>query len=498
MSTASTFVHQHLFIGGEWVSPATEGIIEVIDPATECAIGSIPAGNQADVNSAVSAAREAFDHGPWPRMTGVERAAILRQVASKIREHAPELAYIEVKDSGKPLPEAEWDMGDAAGTFDYFARLAEADDKTNAEQVALADSRFFGQVLKEPLGVIASITPWNYPLLMAAWKLAPALAAGCTVVLKPSEFTSLTALALCNFFVEAGLPKGAANIVTGTGGSAGQPLINHDGVDKISFTGSVPTGSKVMAAAAPHIKKVSLELGGKSPMIVFEDADIDNAVEWIAFGIFWNQGQVCSATSRVLIHEAIYDVLVAKVVKQAKEIRIGGGLDVGTKLGPLVSYAQYHKVLAAIQNAQVDGARILTGGGRPAGLHKGYFVEPTVLCDVPLKSSAWTDEIFGPVLCVRKFSSEAEAIELANNSEYGLAASVLTQDEQRAARVVRAMKAGVTWINCSQPAFNEMPWGGYKRSGIGREMGRWGFESYQEVKQVLGFRKGERWGWYSK
>lgn len=498
MTSTNNPIFDKIFIGGDWVTPAGNDRIEVVNPANEEIIGYIPAGGADDIDRAVIAARRAFDEGPWPRLSGAERAVILRQIADGIRKKASRFANLEILDNGKPRSEAECDIADSAGCFDYFADMAQANDNAKPEQIALADERFTAEVVKEPLGVVAAITPWNYPLLMVSWKLAPALAAGCTVVLKPSEITSLTALALVDVMIEADLPAGVVNLVTGTGPAAGQPLIDHPRVDKISFTGSVPTGSKVMSAAAVDIKKISLELGGKSALILFEDADIENAVEWILFGIFWNQGQTCSATSRVFIHEAIYGTVSQRLVDEARNIRIGDGSAEGTQLGPLVSMTQYRKVAKAVEDAQRDGASVLTGGGRPTGLDRGYFFEPTILVDVPLNSKAWTDEIFGPVLCIRPFSTESEAIKLANDSRYGLAAAVMTADNERAARVASALRAGVVWINCSQPAFNEAPWGGYKQSGIGREMGRWGFESYLETKQIMHFRKDERWGWYLK
>jgi betaine-aldehyde dehydrogenase len=331
---------------------------------------------------------------------------------------------------------------------------------------------------------------------MAAWKVAPALAAGCTIVLKPAELTSLTALELAAIADEAKLPAGVLNILTGAGSVAGQAIIDHKGVDKLAFTGSGPVGSKIMAAAARDIKRVSLELGGKSPFVVFEDADIDKAVEWIMFGIFWNQGQVCSATSRVLVQEQIYDRLMARLVEETQKIRIGNGLEDGVLLGPLVSKRQYEQVLAAIEGARAAGATIACGGRRPEGFEKGYYLQPTILTDVPLDSDAWREEIFGPVVCVRPFSGEEEAIELANDSRFGLAAAVMSEDDVRAERVAAAFRAGIVWINCSQPTFTEAPWGGYKESGIGRELGRWGLENYLETKQITRYVSEDPWGWY--
>ncbi len=487
-----------LFIDGRWVAPVRGGGLSVVDPATEAVIHQAPAGTAEDIDAAVAAARHAFDDGPWPRMSGAGRAVVLRAIAAGIRERLGDLARLEVRDNGKPLPEAEWDIGDAAGCFEFYAGLAEEMDAAGPEAIALPDARFAATVLREPLGVAGAVIPWNYPLLMAAWKVAPALAAGCTMVLKPSELTPLTALELGAVAEAAGLPAGVLNIVTGTGPDAGQPLCDHPGVDKLAFTGSGLTGAKVMAAAARDIKKVSLELGGKSPFLVFDDADVEKAVEWIMFGIFWNQGQVCSATSRVLVQDGLYDRLLERLVAEARRIRIGNGLDAGTLLGPLVSAPQRAKVLAAIAQAQADGATVATGGGVPAGFARGYFVEPTVLTDVPLDSAAWREEIFGPVVCVRRFADEAEGVRLANDSRFGLAAAVMSADLDRAERVAARLRAGIVWINCSQPTFTEAPWGGYKQSGIGRELGRWGLENYLETKQITRLVSDEPWGWYIK
>ncbi|GCA49544.1 betaine aldehyde dehydrogenase [Sinorhizobium sp. KGO-5] len=485
-----------LFIDGKWVAPVKGGTFDIVNPATEEVIHKAAAASAEDVDIAVTAARRAFDKDGWPKLSGRERARYLRAIADGIRARQGEIARLEVIDNGKPLPEADWDVADAAGCFDFYAGLAEQLDNDPQEPIALADARFTSKAVREPIGVAGAIIPWNYPLLMAAWKVAPALAAGCTVVLKPAEVTSLTALELAAVADEAGLPPGVLNIVTGAGSVAGQALIDHKAVDKLAFTGSGPVGSKIMAAAARDIKRVSLELGGKSPFVVFDDADIDEAVEWIMFGIFWNQGQVCSATSRVLVQERIYDRLLSRLIEETKKIMIGNGLEEGVLLGPLVSRRQYEQVLRAIEAAKAAGATIACGGKRPEGFDRGYYLEPTILTDVPLESDAWREEIFGPVLCIRPFLTEDEAIELANDSRFGLAAAVMSKDDVRAERVAAAFRAGIVWINCSQPTFTEAPWGGYKESGIGRELGRWGLENYLETKQITRFAAGEKWGWY--
>lgn len=485
-----------LFINGQWVLPAEGGTLPVIDPATEAVFHHIPAATAADAAAAVSAARAAFDHGPWPRLSGKDRAGYLRAIAQGICDRLPDLALLEVRDNGKPLPEAEWDLGDAAGCFDFFADLAEGLDD-EAEHIPLPDARFTARALREPVGVAVAIIPWNYPLLMAAWKVAPALAAGCTMVLKPSEHTSLTALELGFIAQHAGLPAGVLNIVTGLGAVVGQALVDDPRVDKLAFTGSVPTGAKLMAAAARDVKNISLELGGKSPFVVFADSDIEQAVEWIMFGIFWNQGQVCSATSRVLVERSLYAPLLDRLVTEARKIPIGNGLEPGTLLGPLVNEAQYRKVLDFIDRARDQGATVACGG-RAEGHAKGYFVAPTVLTDVPLTAEAWVEEIFGPVVCIRPFDTEAEAVTLANDTRFGLAAAVMSADDARCERVARAFRAGIVWIKCSQPTFTEAPWGGYKQSGIGRELGRWGLDNYLETKQVTRLVSDQPWGWYLK
>ena len=484
-----------LFIDGKWVAPVAGGTLPVIDPATEAVFHRIPAATATDADAAVRSARAAFDSGPWPRMTGAARAAVLRAIAQGIRDRLPDLARLEVLDNGKPLPEAEWDICDAAGCFDFYAGLA-AELDGEVETVTLPDARFTAKVVREPAGVAVAIIPWNYPLLMAAWKVAPALAAGCTMVLKPSEHTSLTALELGKIVQAAGLPPGVLNIVTGLGAEVGQALVDHPGVDKIAFTGSVPTGARLMAAAARDVKTISLELGGKSPFVIFADSDIEKAVEWIMFGIFWNQGQVCSATSRVLVERGLYAPLLERLVAEAEKITIGNGLEPGTLLGPLVNEGQYRKVLGFIERAVAAGATLATGG--KATHDRGYFVAPTILTDLALEAEAWVEEIFGPVVCIRPFDTEEEAIRLASDTRFGLAAAVMSGDDARSERVAAAFRAGIVWINCSQPTFTEAPWGGYKQSGIGRELGRWGLDNYLETKQITRLVSDQPWGWYLK
>lgn len=491
-------MRDRLFIGGAWVAPVRGGSFAVVNPATEEVFAHAPAGTAEDIDLAVTAARKAFDEGPWPRLSGAERARHLRAIADLITERREELARMEVADNGKPLPEALWDIDDAAGCFAYYAELAEQLDDEAEETIALSEPRFTSKVVREPVGVAGAIIPWNYPLLMATWKVAPALAAGCTMILKPSELTPVTALELAAIADETGLPAGVLNVVTGLGADAGQPLSQHPDVDKSAFTGSVPTGSRIMQAAARDIKNVSLELGGKSPFVVFADSDIDKAVEWIMFGIFWNQGQVCSATSRVLVERSLYAPLLERLAAEAAKIAIGDGMDEGTLLGPLVSKVQYDKVLAMIERGRQEGARVVHGAKRPAGLDTGYFLEPTILADIAEDSSVWTEEIFGPVVCIKPFEDEAEAIRMANASRFGLAAAVMSKDRQRCERVARTFRAGIVWINCSQPTFTEAPWGGYKQSGIGRELGRWGLSNYLEVKQITAYESDEPWGWYIK
>ncbi|GAB2269887.1 Betaine aldehyde dehydrogenase, chloroplastic [Dionaea muscipula] len=488
---------RQLFIDGEWKEPIKKNRIPIINPATEDIIGDIPAATAEDVELAVASARRALTrHSVWASSSGAYRAKFLRAIAAKITERKDVLAKLEAIDCGKPLDEAAWDIDDVSSCFEYYAGLAEALDARQKAPIDIPMDSFKSHVLREPIGVVGLITPWNYPLLMATWKVAPALAAGCTAILKPSELTSVTCLELAEVCKEVGLPPGVLNILTGLGPEAGAPLAIHPQVDKVAFTGSTATGSKIMSSAAQLVKPVTLELGGKSPILVFEDVDLDKAAEWTAFGCFWTNGQICSATSRLLVHESIANAFLDRLVKWCKNIKISDPLEEGCRLGPVVSKGQYEKILKFISTAKSEGATILCGGSRPEHLKRGYFIEPTIVSNVTPSMQIWREEVFGPVLSVKTFSSEEEAIELANDTHYGLGAAVISRDLERCQRITKALQAGIVWVNCSQPCFCQAPWGGMKRSGFGRELGEWGLENYLHIKQVTQYTSEEPWGWY--
>ena len=383
-----------------------------------------------------------------------------------------------------------------ATCFEYYADLAEKLDARQYEPVDLGMDGFECALRREPLGVVGLITPWNYPLLMSTWKVAPALAAGNAAVLKPSEAASLTSIELAAIAHDVGLPAGAFNVVTGLGRDAGAPLSSHPGVAKIAFTGSTATGRHVYLAAAQNLRPAVMELGGKSALIVFEDADVEKAVEWAMFGVFWTNGQICSSTSRLLVHEAIAPAFNARLKTRAESIKIGDPFAPGCRLGPLVNDLQYEKVKGYVRAGLEDGATLLTGGQRPAHLPRGYFLQPTVFTDVSTENRIWREEIFGPVLASRTFATEAEAIALANGSEFGLAAGIISADAARCRRVQEALQVGICWINCSQPCFCQAPWGGVKNSGFGRELGPFGFEGFLSVKQITTYTSPDKWDWY--
>jgi len=469
-----------MLIDGEWVEARSARTFPVMNPATDEAMATVPDADADDVNRAVKAARAAFDGG-WRDATAQERGRILFRIAETVRREAKRLAELETRNSGKPLVESEFDVSDAATCFEYYGGLA---TKLHGEVLPVPDNAL-SMALREPIGVAAQVIPWNYPLLMAAWKLAPAICAGCSMVIKPAEQTPLTLLELARFFGECGLPKGVVNVVTGFGDTAGAPLVAHPQVDKVAFTGSVEVGKLVMRAAADTLKKVSLELGGKSPNIFFADADFEAAVDGALFGVFVNQGEVCSAGSRVLVQKPIYKKMLDAMVEKARRIKLGPGTDPASKMGPLVSKEQMERV-GRYQQIGKREAKVAVGGGRPSdpALQRGYFVEPTIFYDVDNAATIAREEIFGPVMAVIPFEDEADALRIANDTPYGLAAAVWSRDIFKCLRVVKKLQAGIVWVNHMQPTYVEAPWGGYKMSGIGRELGPWGAEEYLQVKQV--------------
>ena len=484
-----------LYINGKWVEPKGTHTIAVINPATGEVITEIASAGIDDVEFAIQSAREAFDNGPWKTTTVHERSRMLVEVARKIEENLEELAELETLNNGKTIKEAREDITGAAETFRYYAGLAL---KPFGETLDVAQP-LTSKVVREPIGVCGQIIPWNYPLLMAAWKLAPALASGNVCILKPSEMTPITAIRLFELIDEVGFPPGVVNLLNGSGVSAGQPLTESMHVDKIAFTGGTDTGKKIVQTSVGNLKRVSLELGGKSPNIIFADCNYAAALDYATFAIFNNSGQVCSAGSRLLVEKSIYDQFVQDLITATKKIRVGNGKDETSQMGPLISQQHMEKVLNYISIGKNEGAKLVCGGNRivSEGKGKGYFVEPTIFTDVKPSFTIAQEEIFGPVLCVIPFETEEEALRIANDSPYGLAAGIFTSNEEKANRMVKGIRAGVVWINTYEQNLVEGPWGGYKESGIGRELGTYGFEEYTEVKQVIHNLKVEPTGWFS-
>jgi betaine-aldehyde dehydrogenase len=471
-----------MYIDGQWVLPLAGKTRDVINPADGSVIATVAEGAAEDVQRAVAAAKRAFYEDGWMVTPPVERARLMFALADALEQRTDEFAKLETLNNGKALREAQFDVSDAVACFRYYAGLA---TKPHGQTYDVADP-MQTLVVREPIGVCGQIIPWNYPLLMAAWKLGPALAAGNTVIFKSSELTPLTAIKLFELIEGVGYPKGVVNLVLGAGNTVGQEIAENYDIDKVAFTGGTSTGRSIMKAATGNIKNISLELGGKSPNIIFADADLEVAVDWTLFAIFINQGEVCSAGSRLLLEESIHDQFLERLVERTKKIKIDPGLEEGVEMGPLVSETHMNRVIEYIELGKREGAKLLCGGHRilEGNLEKGYFVEPTIFTNTSPDMRIVQEEIFGPVLVVQKFKDEKEAIALANNTIYGLAAGVFTQDGAKGLRVIKKLRAGITWINAYNPTYNEAPWGGYKQSGIGRELGTFGFEEYTEVKQI--------------
>ena len=474
-----------LLIGGKWVDAASGKTFATLNPATEDVLAQVAEGDSADIDKAVKCARLAFEDGPWRRMTPSERGKLIWKLADLLEQHLDEFASLESLDNGKPrIIAAVADVPLAVDLFRYMAGWAtKIEGNTIPISVPYAPgTRYFAYTLREPVGVVGQIIPWNFPLLMAAWKLGPALAAGCTVVLKPAEQTPLTALRLGELICEAGFPEGVINIVTGFGETAGAALAAHSQVDKIAFTGSTEVGKLILKAAAGNLKKVSLELGGKSPNIVCADADLEVAIPGAASAVFFNHGQTCCAGSRLYVEKKVFDKVVDGVSEQAKRIKLGSGMDPGTEMGPLVSSEQLQRVTGYLESGLSQGAKPVVGGRRAGS--KGYFVEPTVLVDVKPDMKVVKEEIFGPVVVAMPVNDMNEVQAAANATNYGLAAGIWTNDIAKAHTLAAQLRAGTVWVNCYNIFDAAMPFGGYKESGWGREMGHDVLELYTETKAV--------------
>lgn len=472
------------YINGEWVEGTSGKVINVINPATGEIIAYVSESSVADTKAAIAAAKESFYvTRKWRDMDSQARGDVLLAIADTIEKYKDELARLDCIDNGKPLREAEGDIDDGIHTFRYYAGLIKA-PYGGVYDVNGNFGSMHSYTVHEPVGVCAQITPWNYPFLMSVWKLAPALAAGNSIVFKPSPKAPLSTIKLFEIFEEVGLPKGCVNLVQGDAEVGSEMGCNKD-VDMITFTGSTKVGQSLMKAAATNVKKIGLELGGKSPNVIFADADLEGAVEWAMIGIFFNQGEVCSAGSRIIIEASIKEAFVNRLVERANAMTIGNPLE-NPDLGPVITEDHMNRVLAYIQSGLDEGATLRCGGERyiEGECKNGYFIKPTVFDNCTPDMKIVREEIFGPVVTIQTFETEEQAIAMANDTDYGLAGAVFTSDVTRAMCVIKEIRAGITWINCYNPTFNEAPWGGYKMSGIGRELGIHGLEEYQEVKQI--------------
>jgi phenylacetaldehyde dehydrogenase len=476
---------RQMLINGQWVNAISGKTFPTYNPATGEVLAQVAEGDHADIEQAVKAARKAFDHGPWRKMTASERGRLIWKLADLLEAHTEEFAYLESLDNGKPLTVAR--AADVPLAVDLFRYMAGWATKIEGNTIPLSvpytpGAKYLAYTLREPVGVAGQIIPWNFPLLMAAWKLGPALSTGCTVVLKPAEQTPLSALLLGELIMEAGFPEGVVNIVPGYGETAGAALAAHPHVDKIAFTGSTEVGKLIVHAATGNLKKVSLELGGKSPNVVFKDADLETAIPGAASAIFFNHGQCCCAGSRLYVEKSVFDQVVEGVANHAKKIRVGSGLDPKTQMGPLVSEEQLSRVCGYLEAGLNEGAKAVAGGAKAEG--KGYFVQPTVLVDTNENMKVVQEEIFGPVVTAMPFSDPEEILPRANNSDYGLAAAVWTKDISKAHSIAENLRAGTVWINCYNIFDAAMPFGGYKQSGWGREMGHDALSLYTQTKAV--------------
>ncbi|MFI9577274.1 aldehyde dehydrogenase family protein [Microbispora rosea] len=468
-----------LHIGGQWRDAAEGGRREIHCPADGQHVATVAEAGRADTEAAIAAARQAFDEGPWPRTPERERGALLLRVAGLLERDKAEIARAESLDTGKRLVESEYDVDDVIGCFRYFGGIAGTDA---GRVVDTGRTDAISRVVYEPVGVCGLITPWNYPLLQTSWKVAPALAAGNTFVLKPSELTPSTAILLMRLLEEAGLPPGVGNLVLGAGAEAGAPLAEHPDVDMVSFTGGLATGRRIMASAAQTVKRVALELGGKNPNIVFADADFDTAVDFAVTAVFLHSGQVCSAGARLLVEDSVHEEFVDAVVRRAERIRLGGPFDPEAETGPLISAGHLAKVEAYVEAGIAEGATLRCGGRRLEGA--GYFFPPTVLDACHRGMRVVREESFGPVLTVERFSGEDEAVALGNDTDYGLAGAVWTTDAGKAQRVAGRLRHGTVWINDYHPYVPQAEWGGFKQSGVGRELGPTGLNEYREIKHI--------------
>ncbi|OCA87204.1 aldehyde dehydrogenase family protein [Pseudobacillus wudalianchiensis] len=467
-----------LYIDGKFVASASSKTFQTINPATEEILATIYEAEETDIDLAVRAAKRAFEQGPWSKMSGAEKAKLIFKLTDLIEEHQEELAQLDTLDNGKPISESRaLDVPNAIEEFRYFAGWA----TKNMGQTIPVSGNFLNYTRHEPVGVVGQIIPWNFPISMLSWKVAPALAAGCTVVLKPAEQTPLSALYFAELVEKAGFPPGVVNIVPGFGPVAGQALVEHPDVNKIAFTGSTIVGKKLMKQAADTMKRITLELGGKSPNIILPDADLSKAIPGVFTGIMFNQGEICSAGSRVYVHKSQYEEVVAGMVELAKEVKLGNGLDAETTMGPLVSKKQQDRVFEYINIGIKEGAKLATGGGK---LDEGFFIEPTIFIDVEEHMTIAKEEIFGPVVVVMPYDTVEEVIERANSSLYGLGAGIWTENLKTAHNIANQLKSGSVWINCYDAIDPASPFGGYKESGFGREMGSYALENYTEVKSV--------------